>query len=198
MVGVDICNLSLGMLGVNRVQSIYDNPDIERAYTFIRDCLLREYIWSFATEYVTLQALSETSPDTRFTYVCQLPPDFLRFISLDSNTEKHIIIGRKILVNYMPAVLTYSQRLEDATKYDVLFTECLSFGIAARLALAFTQDAKLAGYLAEEFERKKMIAASVNAQENTHAYQSRPYQSGFLASRISGSVSALDNPLTYI
>ena len=194
---IDICNLSLGMLGDVRIHAIDENDEVAAAYPFIRDCLLRDHIWSFATEFATLAVLIETSPDSRFEYVCQLPSDCLRVIGINSDTEKYIIIGRKILVNYTPAIVTYCKRETDATRYDSLFIDCLSYGLAARLALAMTHDAKLAGYLEEQFERKKMIAKGVNAQENTHAYQSKPYQSAFLASRLSGNSSAMDKPLTY-
>lgn len=198
---VDICNLSLSILGSPKIHNLDDDTNAARLckvlYPFVRDKLFRDHIWTFATDFATLAELDETSPDSNYTYIYQLPYDCLRVIALDSATEDFRIVGKKLLANYTPVILTYSKRVEDATQFDMLFVEALQYALAAELALAMTQNAKLAEYAREQYERRLQNARTVNAQENTRAYQNEPVQSDFLSARL-GSSSSADNPLTMV
>lgn len=183
----DICNLALQMLGNYRIHDIDEDSEPARVcrsfYYSIRDGLLRDHVFTFSTEFVTLSKLDETSPDSRYPNVFQRPVDDLRVIELDEPLAKFRLIGRKLLADYEPVILTYVKRVIDTTQYDPLFIGVLQYHLAAELAVAFTHDAKLAGWLAQEARIKLQNAKSVDAQENVRGLQPREVESNFLNSR---------------
>lgn len=200
---VDICNLSLQMLGNYRIELLDQDNDAARAckafFAPVRDALLREHIWTFAQEFKTLPVLSETSPDSRFTFVNQIPNDCLRIIELDSPDANFRIIGKKLLSSYSPVILTYSKTVTDTTAFDALFVGVMQYALAAEIVLAITHDAKLANYIQGIFREKHRLAKIVNAQENVRGFQLRSAQSNYLNSRITGvSSAAQSNPLSFI
>jgi hypothetical protein len=188
MNSTDICNIALGYLGQPHIMSMEDGtPTANLCKLFYQpsvDKLLREHTWSFATDFKELSPLSETSPDADYGYVYQIPTDCMRVQGIDIKEESFRIIGRKILVNYEPLILTYSRRITDATQFDPLFIDALQYFLATELVSSMTQDAKMSQYLSEKFAMRLMVAKSINAQENVRALQPEVIHSAFLESRI--------------
>jgi hypothetical protein len=86
MDAVTICNLALNMVGIPPIVSFSDNNNnaklCERFYPVLRDKVLRDHTWSFATFSIKLPRLAEKPFDPRFEFSYQLPSDLLRIIEL--------------------------------------------------------------------------------------------------------------------
>ena len=186
MDSVEICNMALGMLGMPFITSFGDNNNhaqlCKRFFPALRDRVLRDHNWSFATKFCELQQLNVTSPDPRYAYVCGLPGDILRIVELiDGRPYRRI--GRKIFVRELPATLVYTARIEDPELFDDTFTEALQYLVAAEIGMAHTRDAQLANLHRQEYERILAVARSIDSQENRHAAQNSPPRSFWLTGR---------------
>jgi hypothetical protein len=201
MTKADICNIALRLLGEQQIETIDDDSNPARVckavYPTTLEKLLREHIWSFATKLAVLAELNEIPLDTRYVYAYQLPNDCLRVIALDDPMAVFRIIERKILCNYSPVTLEYVAKVEDATKFDAMFSNALAYALAQELALSLTHDAKLAEFIGGEAQRRLQFAKTANAQENVREYQPRVQRSSFLEARM-GSVNNDASPITII
>lgn len=186
---VDICNMSLTMLNIPNIISFDDASNQAKScrkfYPELRDRILRDHTWSFATASFQLPKLAEESCDANFQFACALPNDCIRVISLDREDAPYRRIGQKICVNALPASVIYIRRVEDCNLFDPLFTEALEYLIAAQLAMANTRDAQLSNLYRQSYLECLQAARSVDSQENVHVYQRKRYSS-FIAARMRG------------
>lgn len=181
-----ICNLALMLVGIPPITSLDgENNNARLCQTFfpiIRDRVLRDHPWSFATTFYDLQALHETSPDPRFPKVCLLPGDVVRIISLEPD-RPYRKVGNNILVEELPARLCYTRSVEDSNLYDSTFIEAVQYLLAAEIGLANTRDAQLISMFRQEYERRLAVARSIDSSENRFEHQNGPRRSGWLGAR---------------
>ena len=186
MTHIDICNQALSMLGIPKITSYDDTSNqaklCKQFFPVLRDRLLRDHTWSFATAAAKLQKLDEESFDPELPYVCGLPTDCLRVVSLDDEDAPFRRIGKKIHIDYHPAGLIYIRRMEDCNDFDEIFSEALQYLLAVEIGMAMTRDAQLINLYRQEYEKRLQSARTIDAQENSHTYQ-RHRHSGFLAAR---------------
>lgn len=90
----------------------------------------------------TLAQLSEV-PDFEYLYQYQLPPDCLRVYELYNTTADYVIEGDKLLTNDEEVNLKYIADIEDTNLFNPNFIDSLSLKMAAELAIALANDAKL-------------------------------------------------------
>ena len=190
MDSVSICNMALLQLGIGPITSFEDQNDeaklCKRLYPVLRDRVLRDHLWSFATAFYDLQENGETKfSDPEYPFECNCPSDLIRVISLTSG-GRYRRIGHTILVDELPARLQYIRRVEDPGEFDVTFTEALQYLLASEFALAHTRDRNLVNMLKNEYERKLSVARAIDSQENIHTHQNRPQRSSWLAARRMG------------
>lgn len=80
----EICNLALAHLGVGKPITDLDTDDsaeaevLRRFYDITRKQVLRDFDWSFAAAFVTLEE-TDTAPTTEWAYAYALPDDCLKF-----------------------------------------------------------------------------------------------------------------------
>lgn len=187
MDGIKICNMALSMLGLPGITSFYDNSNHARQcntfFPALRDQLLRDHHWSFATNSAELAQLAETPFDSNYSYVCALPPDLILILSLDDPDAEYRPAGKKILVNHLPAKVIYIRRVEDSEDFDELFADALRYRLAAELCMANTRDAQMIQYYQHEYEKRLATAKAVDSQENIQSFQPGAAQSNFIAAR---------------
>lgn len=186
MDSITICNMALMAAGIPPITSFDELNDNARLcktfYPALRDRVLRDHLWSFATTYCELQKLNENSPDPEFPIVCSLPGDLIRIAGLqDDAVYKHM--GSKILVQSLPATLLYIRKVDNADAFDPAFAEALQNLLSAEIVLSASRDIQQAQYFRNEYERKLAIARSIDSQENSHALQNHGSNSTFLAAR---------------
>lgn len=188
MNSIEIVNLSLSMIGIPTINSFEDKSKIARMckdfYPMLRDRVLREYPWSFATAGATLAQIDETPFDDSFQYVFSLPSDLIGILRV--NSESFRKAGKKILANTNPCKILYTKRVEDPAEFDDLFIEALKYILAVEIGMAETRDAQLINYYRNEYEKRLAMAKAVDGQENIHTFQRGPRRSYWIESRFGG------------
>ena len=181
---LEICNMSLSMLGISMITSLNDeNTQARQCATFfpqLRDRLLREHSWSFALRTHKLVAKNE-EPIDKWAYVCALPVNFLSLVQTENN-ERYVIVGNSILVNNLCSII-YVSRIEDSEAFDPLFTEVLQYKLAGEIAMANTCEMQTVNYYQTRAEELLAKAKAKDSQENEGFYQTERRISTFLAAR---------------
>jgi len=157
----NICNLALLRLGTrSTISSLTEGSTEANAcamiYPLVRDALLSQHRWSFATRRVTLADLGNPPDSWAFRYayptdclqarqlaqpVPQAPPIAFE-VSGDQDSAGNAI--RVILTNQPQAELLYTAAITSPALFNPPFVEALSWMVAAELAVALTGDAGLA------------------------------------------------------
>ena len=186
------------MVGIPAITSFQDeNNNAKLCKTFfpvLRDRVLRDHTWSFATAGYDLQCLAEKSIDPEYRYVCALPGDVIRIIEIVGN-RPYRRVENKVLVQELPATLIYTRRVEDPGLFDETFVEALQYLLAAEIGLSNTRDAQLVNMYRQEYEKRLALARSIDSQENRYAMQNRPRRSSWIESRRSSG--GYDRPVTW-
>lgn len=189
---IKICNLALTRIGAQTIASLTEGSaaavHCKLLYAPQRDALLRMVPWRFATERQALAALTE-DPPPQWTYVYQLPSDFLaaRYIeppggvpwSSDASgltqspivslpsipTPKFEVWGRKLMTHQPDAALVYTARAEDPTQFDPLFVEALSYKLAAELVMPLQSDRDTRNLMMRDFQILMSSAMAANNRD---------------------------------
>lgn len=142
---VDICNLALSHLGDSATVSSIDPPEgsaqaehCARFYPTARDVVLEAHDWTFATRRVAL-AQSGTPPSA-WAYAYALPASCIRVLAVldpaatsDQDTQDFVEEGGYLYTNQADAVVKYTTRVTDTTKFSPSFTEALAWLLASYL-----------------------------------------------------------------
>ena len=183
---VTICNMALMAAGIPAITSLEDNNNNAKLcktfYPILRDRVLRDHLWSFATAFAALQQTAEDSPDPEYPVICLLPGDIIRVIKL-ADDSPYCRYGKRILVKKYPATLVYIKKVEDPNLFDAAFVEALQNLISAEVVLSASRDIQMAQYFKNEYERKLAVARSIDSAENLHAHQTAAAHSSFIAAR---------------
>jgi hypothetical protein len=139
---VQMCNLALSRIGEEPISAIDEGGNkanlCQTYYTTIRDELLSNHDWGFARKRRALALLSEDAVG-RWTYTYQMPVDCLkpRFVEYGGRQDTPFRIeGDTILTNTEDAVLVYTYRITDTTKFSTDFTVALWTRLAAEICPA--------------------------------------------------------------
>jgi len=176
---VDICNLALARLGNENILSI--DEDTKRAktlkaiYDLIRDIVLVNHSWNFASTRVVLARLTE-APSFGYSYVYQLPTDpyCLRVLGLVGSNNPNVdptleykIEGRKLLTNESMAQIKYISQVINEGDFSPQFVSVFAYRLAAEVAYKITGNATLKGEIIKEYLLELSKAKSIDAQEDT-------------------------------
>lgn len=186
MNSIQICNLALGMLGIPAITS-FDEPNnnaklCKQFFPVLRDRVLRDHAWSFATTFAPLTPTTQPSPDPDHIFICPLPGDCIRILAI-SPSAPYRKIGRSVCVDSPHHSLVYIRRVENPDDFDETFAEALQYLLAAEIGMANTRDPQLVSMFRQEYEKRLAIARSIDSQENRDALQLAPRRSSFLAAR---------------
>lgn len=186
MDSVTICNLSLMLVGIPAITSFDENNNNAKLcktyYPVLRDRVLRDHHWSFATKTIPAQLLHEKSPYDEYPFVCGLPGDVIRIIRLEDN-NRFLRCGNKIYVTNHPCRVIYTSRIEDPNLFDGTFVEALQYLIVAEIGLSNSRNTQLMDYYRKRYEQVLATARSIDSQENRFAYQPSGKRSSWIASR---------------
>ena len=191
MDSISICNLALGMLGMPAITSLDETNSnallCRKFFSTLRDRVLRDHCWSFATTSHSLSVLAEDGFDPEFPVVCELPTDVIRVLRVvpEMPFQRH---GHEIHVPAAPEKVIYIRRVEDPNLFDTTFVEALQYLLAAEIGMANTRDAQLIALYRQEYEKRLAIARSIDSQENREAFRPAPPRSRWLAARGASSI----------
>jgi len=196
---VSICNLALSNIGKDNISSISDPEPEARAcnqfYEHVRDMLLQAYPWRWAGKTVSLAEVANDKPGA-WGYAYQRPTDCLkvRYVrpeyseqdidladaKLDAFGVMHEIERDRIYTDISPALLRYTYRVTDPTKFPPLFVEALAWHLSVRLAMPLTRDPKVR---AECFTIANGMQATAQMQDANEERESSDAASDLVESR---------------
>ena len=135
----DICNLALAHFGQDASIDSIDPPDgsaeaehCARFYPIARDEVLESHTWGFAQYRATLAALTNDREDWGYRYA--LPAECIKprivltdgYSSSANEGEPFEREGDSIYTDAQDAVLVYTKRITDTTKFTPMFTSAMS------------------------------------------------------------------------
>jgi len=170
---ITVSNKALSYLGADPITSLEDNNTtaelIKTNYDTIRDAVLEERNWTFATK----RHASTTSDEPEFGmgFRHPVPEEYLKVTRLyrevnsyDPNQwrpsvgwrrEGQFIIARESTV-YMWGI----ERITNTNRFSAMFIECLATRIAAEIAIAVTENHTLMGHMWKLYAGKLTEAAA--------------------------------------
>jgi len=194
---IDICNLALLRLGTrSTIASLGEGSAEANAcaliYPTIRDALLTQYRWGFATRRAALADLG--APPTPWLFRYAYPTDCLLARAIDrpdaalppipfevaGDQDQGGNAIRVILTDQPQAVLLYSARITQPGLFNPAFVEALSWMVAAELAVALTGDKGLAQAC---LQTAAAAIAGAKALDANEAAESRERPVEWLAAR---------------
>ncbi len=148
-----IANGALAKIGAPTITDLDEGSDsankIKARFPELRDLLLRQHPWSFATKRQKL-AQSAVTPISGWAFQYRVPSDWLRTHIVSSNDlgrqnieyrlEIHETDGRVILTDATEVWLRYIARITDPQMMPVDFHEALSCKIATEIAMSIAQS----------------------------------------------------------
>lgn len=193
---VSICNLALNLIGQRSITDLNENTNAARScnliYDTIRDSVLRDNAWNFASVTEELALLSgETIPGWDFIYAYPVKCLYVRKIIAEGDVADQlprefqtplapVSKQRCIAVNLEYAYAEYTYQVTDPNLYDANFIDALSCRLAASLAQSIAGNASLSQQLMQTYRNMIEVAKLSNAREGV---QKRNNYSGLVEVR---------------
>lgn len=170
---VSICNKGLRYLGGEEILSLMQETRSARLckqyYSEVRDEVLEEHHWNFATRYGLLARLQE-APPFGFAYAYQMPVDCLRIRRLRDKSAFEVVEGRKLYTDSPSAEAIMTVRTTNPAVFPALFAEVLARKLAAELAVPLMNSSRL---------EQSMLTKYVNSLERAKAMDASEGESDF-------------------
>lgn len=183
----EVCNLALGHLGIGKeISNIETDQSSEgktcrRYFNIVRQIALRDFPWSFATDYRFLSLLAtNTEVTAEWAYSYQYPSDCLNVHRIKSGLRQDnrqsrvsykIVADREILTDARDAEIEYTKDIEDTSKWSADFTMAHSFLLAHYISPTLTQGdpfniaKKMMELYLFEIEKAKSNAMNENQED---------------------------------
>ncbi len=167
---IDVINAALSKLGEQNLLAVTDQSVAgrlaNRTYGDIRDALLRQYPWNFATKRASLSADAE-APAWGFTRKFNLPAGCLRLVSINNAAnEDWRHEGRTIVTDMTaPLEIIYIGAIQ-VDEMDATFREALAARLALEWAEPITQTSSVVAAMEALYRQKLQIARSSDGQED--------------------------------
>lgn len=172
-----ICNQALSWVGGTRITSLDDNGKYaewcRNNYAIIRDAVLEERMWTFATGRVTLTTADMDEWGTLYKH--SIPIDWLAvyrvYCDTNGNTsEGWKREGRFILSEDATIYVWGMKRIVDTGYFSSLFVQALAARLSAEMAVPLTGDHKKAAYHWKLYNDKLVAAAARDGQQGSNDY----------------------------
>ncbi|POP42152.1 hypothetical protein CHU32_21120 [Superficieibacter electus] len=181
---IEICNRALGNLGNNRSINSLEEASKEAGqcslyYESMRDAVLADFDWNFATKRVALADTNNPPPDWQYAYT--YPTDCLRIIEIPTagipNPASRMRVeyfvgadfdgtGKLIYTNEAQAWLKYVARITDVNMFDSIFQEALTWKLAASINMSLTGNADLGNNALSMYKQIILNAGSHSMNES--------------------------------
>ena len=153
----EVCNMSLGRFGANRINNYDDATETKPEsiqcrlhYEQTRNALQRAHMWRYNKARASLSRDTNT-PAFEFAYQYHLPNDFLRlrwFYEDNNRADKRTLYsysleGKLLLTDETAVNIVYSKLVIDPNEWDPLFVEVMVLTLALKLIIPVSQSVKL-------------------------------------------------------
>lgn len=169
---VTICNQALSWVGANKIGSL-DEPGAEAEwcknnYDFLRDAVLEERMWTFATVRASSTVADKDAWGQEFIH--RLPEEWLAVYRVysDTNARRQAPWQREGEFVRTPCATIYMwglARITDTSKFSLMFVQALAARLAADMAIPLTEDRKLQADMWGLYQRKLAEAAARDGQQ---------------------------------
>lgn len=149
---VDLANMALTMLGQQPIAALTDNNNraklADKRLADVRDTVLRAHQWNCCIKRASLSAHG-TAPVWGYSNRYQVPTDFVRLVSTESNTTDYRIeAGNQgespllfILTDDTEMKILYVAKITSVAQMDSSLVQAIACRLAADIAVAVTGDA---------------------------------------------------------
>lgn len=171
---IEIVNSGLRKIGSSVIQSLTaGSPEANAAnnlYGPHRLKMLRSHNWNFASKRAALARLA-AAPAFGYNYAYQLPPDFIRVVSVHpddrgvSNVD-YKIESDKILSDAEDIYLRYVSDITDPNLMTADFREALSMSLAVDFSITIGDSNTMHENMRDEYMRTLLHAKSVDSMED--------------------------------
>ncbi len=174
---LEVCNRSIDLAGGQRINSLEDKVEEARLsklhFKFIRDKLLWDHDWSWASYYKEIAKSSNDPVVDEWDY--KYPINFDNYIRLrefvDSNPNYEIGYseqeeGRVIYTNESSPIKIRYTGIPSAATWSPGFVDALVYLLAAEMSRTLIETTTASGELFAMGEARKMEAMEVDANEN--------------------------------
>jgi hypothetical protein len=178
---IDICNLALGLIGKDTIQSLTATNEAARkcnqVYEIAKRSLLRKHDWGFANKTVPLSLIAdETIPGWDFLYTYPTDAVLIRKILNEGSANTDLgadwietitpdSLVKAIATNQEFAYAKYSANIDDTEMFDYAFVEAFSALIASMIAFPLTGDIKISQQMYAYYKEKLADATVSNKNE---------------------------------
>ncbi len=180
----DVVNSALSKLGERPILTIGEASPAGRiagrTYNDIRDALLREFPWNFATKRASLAA-SAAAPVWGFARKFVLPADNLRLIEIKNSGDQEWRNEGGAIVTDMtaPLEIRYVARVP-VDSMDSAFRDALAARLAMEWAEPLAQTTTVVNSMAAFYKNKLQVARVADGQEDRQRVIDAP---GFIEAR---------------
>ena len=191
MTEVSICNQALGWVGGALIISLGDDTTeaklCQANYAAVRDAVLEDHAWTFATVRDTLTPLSD-APDWGPTKAFQLPPDTIRVLQVEDTPQGFGNLewereGSTVVASVDRIYIRYTKRVVDTSAFSPAFINALAQRLAAEFAIPLAESRDLQENHWAIYEQKILAAAATDGmqgrRERTRTTRLRGARTGF-------------------
>lgn len=173
MTRTELANVALGHLGVSGLADIAEaTVEAERIrlhWSIVRDNLLRQRPWNFATRRATLSALAD-APAFDWDYAYQLPSDYLQAQAVNgkqagTGEAEYEISDGQILTDDETCELKYTALVEEAGRWSATFCDAFTHLLAAAVAPALSTAPGLGDAMRQRAEEITVLAIGPENRE---------------------------------
>jgi len=141
-------------------------------YESLRDSTLSMAWWGFARRFATLAALTATdNPTFGFTNGFGLPSDYIVIVRTEDNENFQLYdtgTATALASNSSEVKIEYIARITNTTRWDDLFTQAITTGLASSFALGLLHNSKYADGLLAKYERLVELAGVINGRNDNN------------------------------
>ena len=168
---ITICNTALIMVGADEITAFTDVNREAKLCNQIYETTLRNTLqknpWRFSLEIRQLSQLA-VDPDGidefGFQNAYEIPAESLRIIRTNVPADDYIIVGNRLLSD-QDEVWVEMQVRPDTGKFPSYFRHAIEMEMAAKLAIALTDDAGKYQLMRQAADRELAIAKNIDGQE---------------------------------
>lgn len=173
---VDICNMALDYCNVRNITSIDEKTKQSEScklwYDTVRKSLLMNMNASFSIKRAVLAEVANFTPVYGYTKAYALPYDCLQVLNLDSpiSDRYYQVEGNYFYCNQLSedelVKIRYIADIQEVTKFDAEFCDCLALKLAEKICMRLTEDDQKAGMLKQLAQQKYVETSTKYGRDN--------------------------------
>lgn len=181
---LDICNMALDYCNVRNITAIDEDTKQSKKcnmwYDTVRKSLLMNMNASFSIKRAVLAEVANFTPIYGYTKAYALPYDCLQVLNLDSPISDRLyqIEGNYLYCNEQDEneniKIRYIADIEDVTKFDAEFCDCLALKLAEKICLPLTEDEQKTAMLRQLAQQKYVETSTKYGRDNRMIIINRP------------------------